>query len=418
MKFLWPPLAILTCISAGWMMYRDSMNAEPALETKEKPKTAMAVEVTHLSKRDLIESVDLVGSLEASADIQIYTRGEGYLVGLPFDVQDKVKEGDVVAVLDESEQRELVASTSAALKVTRAKLKAQQTKLDQSLNNYRRQQELDKSGVATSQQLEAAKAQFEISQAELELQQAEVDQAIANHNSSEMNLKQMRVLSPVTGFVAQRFTHVGDLVSSEKEIMRIVSIDKVKTVVNIVEKDYEKVRMGQTAEIRTDTFPGTVFKGTVVRKSPVVDPTTRMAEVHIEIPNSDLALKPGMHGRVRIRTNVIPRADVLPIASLLQHKDKTSLYVVEGEPAVTSLREVETGASDGEYIEIVSGVGVEDRIVALGSQMVDDGDEVAVLDHVDRDQKLAVPDPEVVAPQSKLGAVIPLSEKVTASAAE
>ncbi|MCA9039371.1 MAG: efflux RND transporter periplasmic adaptor subunit [Planctomycetaceae bacterium] len=418
MKFLWPPLAILTCISAGWMMYRDSMQTEPVKEEKSRPKTAIAVEVTHLTKRDLVESVDLVGSLEAHVDIQIHARGEGYLVQLPFDVQDEVKEGAVIALLDDSEQQEMVASTAAALKVTQARLKAQQTKLDQALSNYRRQQELDKSGVATLQQLEESRAEFEIAQAELELQQAEVDEAIANHHSSEMNLKQMQVLSPLSGYVAERFMHPGDLVSPDKEIMRIVSIDEVKTVVNIVEKDYGKVRIGQVADIRTEMFPGKVFQGTVVRKAPVVDPNTRMAEIHIQIPNEDHALKPGMHARVRIRTNEISGANVVPIASLLQQHDQSRLYIVEGEPATTKLKDVKTGATDGEFVEIVSGVQPEDRIVALGSQIVEDGDNVLVRSAEERAAEVAETAPVSETPQEQVRTELERQKKVTASAAE
>ncbi|MEZ6047778.1 MAG: efflux RND transporter periplasmic adaptor subunit [Planctomycetaceae bacterium] len=396
MKFLWPPLAILTCISAGWLMYRDSMQTELVEEDKPRSRsTTMAVEVTSIQKHDLVQSVDLVGSLEAESDIQIYARGSGYLVKLPYDVQDTVKVGEVVALLDDSEQKEMVASAEAALKVTQAKLKAQQTKLDRALDNYRRQQELDKSGVTTQQQMQQARAEFEIAQAELELQQAEVDQAIANHHSSQMNLKQMEVLAPVEGFVAERFMHVGDLVSSDKEIMRIVSIGQMKTIVNIVEKDYEKVRVGQVAEIRTETFPDKVFRGTVVRKSPVVDPDTRMAAVHIEIPNDDLLLKPGMHSRVKIKTNVIPNANVLPVASLIHTKDHTRLFVVEGDPFVTAQREVKIGESDGEFVEILEGVEPEDRVIALGSQLVEIGDEVVVMEQPDPEIEVAVPDPVV-----------------------
>ncbi|MAT16046.1 MAG: hypothetical protein CMJ46_12345 [Planctomyces sp.] len=415
MKFLWPPLAILTCISAGWMVYRDSMLAEPAVETKSRPRTAMAVEVTQLSKRDLFESVDLVGSLQASADIHIYARGDGYLVKVPYDVQDEVKEGDEIAILDDSAQKEMVASTEAALKVTKARLKAQQTKLDQALSDYRRQQDLDKSGVSTVQQMEASRSAFQIAQAELELQQAEVDQAIANHQTSEVSLRQMRVRAPVTGIVADRIMNVGDLVSPEKEIMRIVVLDEMKTVVNIVEKDYEKVRVGQIAEIRLETFPGKIFKGTVERKAPVVDPTTRMAEIHISIPNDDHALKPGMHARVRIRTNVIPQADVLPVASLLHLKGKTQMYVVEGDPAVTTLREVEVGTTDGDFVQILSGITAEDKVVSLGSQMVENGDEVAVVEKSSLDGQLAKADTPKISQKEEIDSK---KKKAAATAAE
>lgn len=378
MRFLWPPLAILTCISAGWMMYRDSINANEGNEEKKKTKSVVSVEVTKLTKHDLVESIDLVGGLEASIDLQIHARGTGYLVKLPHDVHDAVKVGEVIAQLDDAEQKELVASAEAAFQVAKSKLKSQQTKLEQARTHFKRQKELGISGVATNQQLEEAQSLLEIAQAELEVQQAEVDQAEAKLHSSEMNLKRMRVTSPIDGFVAERYMSAGDLVNSTKPILRLVTFDKVKTVVNIVEKDYENIRNGQTAEIQTDVFPNRTFNGIITRISPVIDPRTRQAEVHIEIPNEDLSLKPGMHARVKIKSRISEGIDVLPVAALLEEDDNSSLYVVQGEPATTELREVTTGMTDGEFVEILEGVHPDDQVIVLGSRLVENEQEVQV----------------------------------------
>jgi membrane fusion protein (multidrug efflux system) len=161
-------------------------------------------------------------------------------------------------------------------------------------------------------------------------------------------------------------------------LLRVVDISTVKTVVHVVERDYPKVEAGQEAQIAVDSYPGRPFAGKVTRKAPVLDPLTRTAAVTIEIANPERLLKPGMHTRVRLVFDRHKQAKVLPVAALLDDGGRREVYVAAGEPPQVVRRRVTTGYTDGDVVEIVSGLGPGDRAVIGGAAFLKEGAAVAV----------------------------------------
>lgn len=368
MKFVLAPLAVAISAGVGWLVYQNSLNS---LEqgTGETPPQPAAVHVIRTQTQPIEERVDLVGSLEANAEVEIRTAVAGYVQQMLFDVQDRVEKGDLIVELDDSKYREMVMGAEAALKVAKAQLRSKQASAAQAQEELDRQSALGRTGVATEQQLQTARAQLEIAQAEVELEQARVDQAESELLRNKLVSQETQIESPLSGYVAERFAEVGDLAGANVPLLRIVDIHLVKTMVHVIEKDYEKVTVGQQASIEVDAFPGRTFSGRVIRKAPVLSPDTRTAAVHVEIPNSDGLLKPGMHARVSIIFQRRDEATVVPIAALIP-SEKPAVYVVEGDPPLAVVRTVETGINDGELVEIVSGLDADDRIITLGNRMV------------------------------------------------
>jgi len=385
MKPLLSILAVAVCAGLGWCVYDYS---EQLAETEKKPKLTppVAVEVTRLRTRPVKEQVDFVGSLKAAANVELRSRISGYITAVHCEVGDVVKAGQLIVELDDSKYQEAVTSAEAALNVAQAQLLAQQARVQQAQSEVDRHQRLADSGAGTAQQTESVQTSLAIANAEVELEQAHVDQASSELSHSKLALKETRIESPMPGFIAERLVDVGDLSKPDITFVRIVDLSKVHTVVHVIEKDYEKLQIDQPATIRVDAFPDETFTGKVVRKAPVLDPDTRTAEVHIEIPNPNTLLKPGMHARVSLTYRAREDADVVPVASLIDGEgEKTSVWVVDGNPPQTQLREVKTGIVDGDTVEILSGLSPDDRIVMLGSRMAEAGRIVEVVEMASRD---------------------------------
>ena len=376
MKYLTPPAALAVALAVGWLIYQNSL-AQTVAAKKDQTVAPVSVEVMRVHERTLEDRAEMVGSLEATALVDIRARTDGYITRLPFDVQDFVKAGEVVVELDASNAQQLVDRAEAALKVAKAQLRAEQAKEEQALRDHERQVELSRTGVATAQQREQTAALLDVARAQRELQEAQVSQFEADLRQSRLTLEQTRIVAPISGYVASRLVEVGDLADPTKSLLQIVNLETVKTVVNVVERDYARLRPGQTATITVDAYPDQTFSGTVVRKAPVLDPLTRTAAVHLEIPNPDTLLKPGMYARVLLLFDKRPYTAVVPLAAFLEGKQRPTVYVVSEDGSSAELREVVTGITDGELVEVRSGLEPGDRVITLGSRLVRHGQLVA-----------------------------------------
>ena len=372
MRYVMFLIAVTVSGFAGWHLYKESL-ASVASEPKEKPANVAAVDVVRVVRRPIDERIELVGSLEPVASVGIRSRLSGYLGRVAFDVGDMVEQGQTVVEIDDAATRELVIRATAAEQVAAAQLKAQVAKEGQALREVERLRELAESGVSTTQQIEEAESALQISTAETELERARLAQAKADLERSRLALRELQITTPISGYVAERNVDVGDLSRGEDILMRIVDLSSIRTVVNVVERDYAKIKMGQTATISVDGIPDRQFIGRIVRQSPVLDPTTRTARVMIEVANEEALLKPGMHGRVIITVSQHTDAVAVPASAIHGPAHEQFLYTVDEASKVASKQPVSVGFRDGDLIQVLSGLNEDDLVVTLGGRLIKDG---------------------------------------------
>lgn len=381
MKYVLAPLAIAICLGAGWFVFQQSVR-QARVDKGVAPIRLPAVEVVPVETREVEDRVQLVGSLEARADVQVRSRVRGYITALPFDVGDLIeRKGDtsglpVLVQLDSATHEEQVRWSEAALRVAEARLEARKAALVLARQRVERQRRLERSGAGTMQDQEEALAELAIAQSEFDLQEATVAQARSDLQRSRLALDDTRITAPVDGYVAERFVEVGDLANPDDVLLRLVDLSVVRTVVHVVEKDYPKVVPGLKAVVRVDAFAGEDFHGSVVRKAPVLDLATRTAAVQIEIENPYGKLKPGMYARVSLTVAQRRPAQVVPVAALMEQGSQTAVFVVEGQPPKALLRPVEVGAFDGQQVEILSSLPAGARVVTLGGHDLASGQPV------------------------------------------
>lgn len=382
-------------IGGGVLVYQH--NRLLMLPKREKGAAAIpSVEVTKVQKRTILDRAELVGNLEASSEVEIHPRSSGYITHLPYGIGDFVEKGKVVVELDASAAREVVAKSEAALKVAEAQLLSQKAKSDLAEKEIRRHRELRRMGVSTQQQIEAAEAESVVAKSQVELEKAHVAQAQAELLGCKLALEETRIIAPIAGFVAERACEVGDLAQSDKSILKLVKLDTVRTVVHVVEKDYDKVMTGQHADIRVEAINGQhSFQGKVVRKAPVLETETRTAAVHIDIVNDRLLLRPGMHARATLTFRRQSAERVISIDALLDRENRSQVLVVRGTPPTLQLQTVIAGIVDGPLVEIVSGLTANDRVVTLGTHMVKSGQVVNPIEVPLPGEPLEEPTPPV-----------------------
>ena len=236
MRYVLFLIAVSLAGAFGWHLYGESLesvNSEP----KETDIDVSAVDVLRVVPQPIAERIELVGSLEPVTEVAIRSRLSGYLGRVPFDVGDRVEQGEIVVELDDAATRELVTRAAAAEQVAAAQLKAQVAREGQALREVTRLRELAVSGVSTTQQIEEAESVLIVSKAETELERARQAQAQADLERARLALDELQISTPISGYVAERNADIGDLSRAEDVLLRIVDLSSIRTVVNVVELD-------------------------------------------------------------------------------------------------------------------------------------------------------------------------------------
>jgi RND family efflux transporter MFP subunit len=146
----------------------------------------------------------------------------------------------------------------------------------------------------------------------------------------------------------------------------------------IPEREIGKVRVGQSACVTFEAYPGRVYSARVSRLSPVVDPVTRTKEVRLSFLTTAENLSVGMFGRVRINTKLHAGRLVVPEDVVVRQDGKPAVFVLAGDGRVEK-REIITGVSVDGVLEISGGLREGEIVVSEGQSLLEDGSKVRVV---------------------------------------
>lgn len=405
---------IIAAGAAGTRWWRSS---DIALEAALTPTSTTKVTRGHIT-----QTVDPTGRVVSNLDVEIKCRASGEIRRLPFDVSDHVKKGDLLLELDPVDQERLVQQSEAALAASKARLAQAEATLavaeknleadkdkaaaalqaaearaaDASAKAKREEQLLEKKfsspeGLETAQttaveaaqdvktaraQIESLKAQeldLETKRQQINLSKAEVESDTIALSLAQLQLKYTSVYAPIDGVVSSRPVQIGQIISSGisnvgggTTVMTLSDLSRIFVLASVDEADIGFVKLGQTADITADSYPGKHFKGVVDRIAAVGVNVQNVVtfEVRIEVLDDDKTLlKPEMTTNVHII--VADKTDVLmvPIGAILRAKGET--FVTLANPDGTPGMEVPVtvGISDNRDIEIAEGLKAGDTVV-------------------------------------------------------
>lgn len=192
-----------------------------------------------------------------------------------------------------------------------------------------------------------------------------------------MEYRLATVESPISGFVAQINVDRGMSVAQSTPIAEIVNQSTVECVVQIMEEDINKIKIGTSAEIKVAAYKDRTFKGIVYKKSPVLNQTSRTQEVRIKLNNKNILLRHGMFADVDMITEVFNDVIAVPEDSIFKDKDnQPSVYVIKNNKAVKTV--IKTDRTVEGMTIIKEGLTAGDIIVTLGHENVSEGDKLLV----------------------------------------
>jgi len=343
----------------------------------------ISVEIAKVKVGSVQETLGYIGSLLPRTSVRIFSKVEGRIERIFVNVGSRVKEGDLIARIEDEEIAEEVREAEALLRVAQATLKGKEAEMKNVERQLERSKRLFKKNFISRQDLDTVETQHYSAAAQTELARARVAQREAALENARIRLRNTEIRSPITGYVWKKPMDRGAIAKtniSTDPIVRLVEIDPVITLISVVEKDYRKMKPGLTATIRVDAYPGRTFTGKVARISPVLDADTRTADVEIEIPNSGKELKPGMFARVEIVAQKRHGALLVPEGALLKVGEVHGVFKLRGKGSTVKLVPVKTGLSHKGWVEVQGPLKSGDRVVTLGSGLLRDGQGVKVIE--------------------------------------
>ena len=395
------------------------LKSDSALQgEKELDGQPQVVSVTRGSIRVVVEAT---GRVVPEQEVEIKCKASGEVIKLPVDISDTVKKGDLLVQIDPQNEKRSVERAEVALSASQARLaqaklnlkitesdfvtekkraeaalKSARAKNQEAQAKHKRAEQLilkkmisreELDGVKTLQaqasaELESARARIEdlktweiqiaSRRQDIKIAEAQVESDKLSLFDARQRLEDTTVLAPIDGVVAERNVQVGQIIASGinnvgggTTVMKLADLSHIYVLVSVDESDIGMIEVGQQAQIVVDAHPNVLFPSQVVRVATkgTIDSNVVTFEVKVEVTGSNQhLLKPEMTANVEIVA--VEKDDVLliPVAAL-ERKKRENFVTVRNEDGTTKQRAVRTGASDGEFIEIVSGLHEADEVL-------------------------------------------------------
>ena len=217
-------------------------------------------------------------------------------------------------------------------------------------------------------------------------QMVKKNQVIAYVDASRpgMDYSASPVKAPISGRVISFIPTIGTVVSQASVVAEIADTDELEIKVSVAERFISRISLGQTAIVTFDAYPGVEFKAKVFEVSPVLDKTSRTMSVKLRINPPDKRIKAGMYARVRLITDSVKGAIVVPASAIVTREGVPYLFVIASQkngdaPAKVKLCPIERGILVDNKVEITKGVIAGDEIVVKGQNLLNDGASVNII---------------------------------------
>ncbi|MDZ4121152.1 MAG: efflux RND transporter periplasmic adaptor subunit, partial [Candidatus Cloacimonadaceae bacterium] len=180
-----------------------------------------------------------------------------------------------------------------------------------------------------------------------------------------------------TRVVGERFVDEGTMLAVNTPILTLIDFSSVTAEIDIIERDYHRIRIGQAVEVQTDAYPDIVFIGRLARLAPVLQETSRQARAEIDIPNPQGLLKPGMF--VRVQTVYAQKENVItvPKAAIVKRGGSSGIFLANIEESTASFVPIQAGITDKDYTEILE-PPISGSVVTLGQDQLQDGRKILI----------------------------------------
>jgi RND family efflux transporter MFP subunit len=400
-RVLW--IAGLLCLSlaALFLIVRDRYSKSPVAQ----PRAAAVVAV---ARGGLASSLTIAGQFQPYQQVDLHAKVSGYIRWIKVDIGDRVRQGEVLALLEVPELQDQVEGAQAEVRhsqsdITRAESEVVSAESTYSAVHaeYTRLEEASKErpGLIAEQELDDARAkdqeaaaQVGVAKASLDAMQQQLGVSRATHSRLETMSRYERIITPFTGVVTKRYADTGSLIQAGQDsntqtlpVVQVAESDVLRLRMPVPEGDVPYIQIGGDVQVKVNAT-GRTFEGKIIRFSRALDTNTRTMLTEVDVPNHDLSLNPGMYAETTIQLQRKNNALILPAQAVVQNDEQSSGNQSSGNQAYVLVvnatnhvekRNVTLGIQTSNQVEITSGLQAGDHVIAAGQTGYQPGEVVS-----------------------------------------
>jgi multidrug efflux pump subunit AcrA (membrane-fusion protein) len=399
----------LAAVAAGALSACKRSNGQTNAAASASP-TPPVVEVstTAAVMRQLPQYFEATGSLAANQQTDVAAETSGKVSAVGVDIGSSVRRGQMLVKLEDADFKDRAQQAQAQLDMAKATLdqnrakiglrpgqkfspenvsevRAARAALDLADKNLRRYEKLVESGDISratydqqlsqrdqaAEQYQALIHQAQQNYATVANSQAAVDAAQTNLSLAKRSLTYTTVSAPMAGYVSDRPADIGEYISPQQKVATIVSLNPLRARIDVPEQAIPQIRMGESVSVSVAAYPDRNFSGRVARVSPSVTATSRTLTVEADVDNPNAELKPGQFATIRILLPHSAPAVLVPQRALRTISGATYVFVIKNGFAQQRL--VQAGQTEGDLVELKSGVAADEVVATSNVDQLSDG---------------------------------------------
>jgi len=315
---------------------------------------------------DFKDDLPVMGVVKGALEINLKFEINGVIESIDFREGDIIYEGDLIATLDKKDAKLKVEYSESKLASAKIQYLAAKKKLEIHENLY-------EIGGIIKAKLE--EIELEVKSAGLQVESAEVEL-----RSAQAELEKTNLHAPRDGVLGSRDAEIGEFITSQNKIATLYDTMEVFVELGIVERDIDKIALGQDVKISVDAHPGEGFTGTVDNVFPVIEGKSRTLTVRVRVRNSEAMLLPGMFARAMITVAEFIDAIVVPSMSLDKADEGYKIFTVDESNNTVSSKIVQVAYVTTDYTVIAAGLYEGELVVTDVPQELKDGMSVNILE--------------------------------------
>jgi multidrug efflux pump subunit AcrA (membrane-fusion protein) len=404
---------------------RGSGSSAGAAEAAEV--TAVQVTTARAEARSVPSFIEVTGSLTANETSNVAPQTSGQVAATPVNVGAFVRQGAVIARLNDRDARLRLQQAQAAARQAAASVRQAEVRLGLGPNgrfdastipevrsaaaaydatlaqqrlaeaNARRYAELVETGdVARSvydqyrtqaetaraqaanarQQLETAINQAKQSNQGIQTAQAALEGAQAQVAIAQKAVADTTVRAPYAGYVSERPVAVGEYVTTASVIATVLLTNPLKLQLQVPELNAPRIQPGMSVSLSVDSYPDRKFGGRITAINPAIDPASRAVTVEAAVENPDNALRSGMFVTARITMPGGGQSVFVPREAVVNDQNTNSYRVFVVKDTTAYLRVIQVGDEENGMVQILSGVGADEEVALNNLQQLYEGAKV------------------------------------------
>ena len=395
-----PPLALIAALLVGSLGV-TACNDSPATAVPATDNPARQVRLVPAMETEAARVVSASGTLAADDQFILGTKVVGRLSEITVDLGSRVKKGQAIARIDQSDYRLRVEQADAALQQSRVRLGlpasgnsdqlvVEQTSLvrqaaavlKEARLSHDRMVELWERKLIARAELDTAVSQLTVAEGRYQdaIEEVRNRQAVLVQRRSELEIARQllgdtAIVSPIDGAVSERQAAVGQYLPAGAPVVTLVRTDPLRLRLAVPEREAGLVRAGQTVNLTVEGDPNK-YQGRVARISPAIAESSRTLMIEAEVPNGQGALRPGSFAKAEIVIEAGQRVVTVPADAIVTFAGIEKVLAVADNAAVE--KRVRTGRRIDDRIEIVEGIAAGDEVVVRPGNLVA-GEPVQVI---------------------------------------